>query len=52
LVSRLSQSLRAMKVPVRFLVRRADTLGPSVRLGWGAFAAHFLVTTANTHTGG
>ncbi len=27
-------------MPVPFLVRRAFTLGPVVRLGWGAFSAH------------
>src|SRR5262245_33247597 len=33
-------------MPVAFLVRRAAPLGPVVRLGWGAFSAHPLVTTA------
>src|SRR5262245_26306562 len=33
-------------MPVAFLVRRAAPLGPVVRLGWGAFSAHPLVTAA------
>src|SRR5262245_25229190 len=33
-------------MPVRFLVLRALALRPMVRLGWGAFSAHPLVTTA------
>src|SRR5262249_18575129 len=29
-----------VSMPVPFLVSRAHTLGPLVRLGWGAFSAH------------
>ena len=35
-----------MPMPVVFPVRRVFTLGPMVRLGWGAFSAHSLVTAA------
>jgi hypothetical protein len=36
----------SVPMPVRFLVLRALVLRPLVRLGWGAFSAHPLVTAA------
>ena len=42
----LSYRRRPVPMPVPFLVHRAFTLGPVVRLGWGAFSACCLVTTA------
>src|SRR5262245_5495144 len=46
----LSLTSRAAPMPVAFLVRRASTPGPWVRLGRGALSAHYLATTADPPT--